>query len=47
MIDSERGREPWLFNLEKDPVELKNLIYTKEGENIVPELQELLDQLKK
>jgi N-acetylglucosamine-6-sulfatase len=45
-IEFERGRKPWLFNLEKDPDELSNLHGTLEGQNILPELKILLDKLK-
>jgi N-acetylglucosamine-6-sulfatase len=46
-IEFERGRQPWLFNIEKDPEELSNLYGTKEGEIIRPELMALLNRLKK
>lgn len=45
-IEFERGRKPWLFNLEKDPDELSNLHGTLEGQKILPELKILLDKLK-
>jgi hypothetical protein len=46
-IGFERGRKPWLFDLQKDPGALNNLIDTKEREKILPDLRALLGQLKK
>ncbi|MFC1888996.1 sulfatase-like hydrolase/transferase [Thermodesulfobacteriota bacterium] len=46
-VEFERGRDPWLFDLEKDPGELDNLAGTTEGEKALPELKGLLDEWKR
>jgi arylsulfatase A-like enzyme len=41
-IEFERGRKPWIFNLQNDPGELHNLHGLPEGQAILNELQDLL-----
>ncbi len=43
-IEFERGRDPWLFDLEKDPDELNNLYGTPEGEKALPQLKTVLEE---
>ena len=43
-VEFERGRGPWLFDLEKDPGERRNLYGTPEGKKVLPELKGLLDE---
>jgi arylsulfatase A-like enzyme len=38
-VQFERGREPWLFDLQDDPGEHSNLYGTVEGERILPQLK--------
>ena len=45
-IEFERGRSPWLFDIQRDPGELDNLYDTREGKKILPELRALLNQYK-
>ena len=45
-IEFERGRQPWLFDIQKDPEELTNLFMTAEGEKILPEVKALLNRFK-
>lgn len=45
-IEFERGRNPWLFDLEMDPKELNNLYGKPEGEKALSELEALLEGLK-
>ncbi|MBW2365407.1 MAG: DUF4976 domain-containing protein [Deltaproteobacteria bacterium] len=45
-IEYERGRDPELFDLLADPEEKRNLYNTPEGLKLVPDLKELLAQLK-
>lgn len=45
-IEFERGRKPWLFDLEKDPQELNNIYGAGEGDRILPELRALLKQFR-
>jgi N-acetylglucosamine-6-sulfatase len=42
-VEFERGREPWLFDLQEDPEEEINLYGTEEGGRILPGLLSLLD----
>ena len=42
-IEFERGRQPWLFDLQQDPREQANLYGTDEGEQLLPALQALLE----
>jgi N-acetylglucosamine-6-sulfatase len=44
-IEFERGRKPWLFDLEEDPDERVNLYNTSEGERLAPELKGLMTSL--
>jgi N-acetylglucosamine-6-sulfatase len=46
-IEFERGRNPWLFDLEKDPREMKNLYGTPAGETVLPEMRALLSSLRR
>jgi N-acetylglucosamine-6-sulfatase len=41
-IEFERGRQPWLFDVQKDPKELNNLYGLPEAETILPQLKALL-----
>jgi N-acetylglucosamine-6-sulfatase len=41
-IEFERGRKPWLFDLQKDPQELNNIYVAGQGSKILPELRSLL-----
>ncbi|MCJ7772566.1 MAG: DUF4976 domain-containing protein, partial [Desulfobacterales bacterium] len=45
-IEYERGRDPELFDLLADPEETRNLYHTPEGVKLMPDLKELLFQLK-
>ena len=45
-IQFERGRRPWLFDLEKDPDEQTNLYNTPEGQKILPELLAMIKQIQ-
>ena len=45
-IEFERGRQPWLFDIQDDPEELKNLYETAKGKKILPDLKALLGRLK-
>jgi len=45
-IEFERGRNPWLFDLQADPEEKNNLYDTPEGKRLLPKLKGLLDDLK-
>jgi len=45
-VEYERGRNPELFDLLADPEEKRNLYNTSEGLKLVPDLKELLVQLK-
>ena len=45
-IEFERGRLPWLFDIQDDPDELKNLYETAKGKKILPDLKALLRRLK-
>jgi N-acetylglucosamine-6-sulfatase len=42
-VEFERGREPWLFDLQQDPGEQANLYGTNEGERIVPGLKAIME----
>jgi N-acetylglucosamine-6-sulfatase len=42
-IEFERGREPWLFDLQQDPREQTNLYGTAAGEQIVPALMSMME----
>jgi arylsulfatase A-like enzyme len=42
-VEFERGRKPWLFDLQLDPGELKNLMNTEEGEQILKELSSIME----
>ena len=44
-IEFEKGREPWLFDIARDPDELHNLYTTPEGNQVLPDLLELLERL--
>lgn len=41
-IEFERGRGPWLFDLEKDPLEINNLYGSPAGKLLLPRLKTLL-----
>lgn len=45
-IEFERGRNPWLFDLEMDPKELNNLYGKPEGKKAFSELKALLEGLR-
>lgn len=45
-IEFERVRKPWVFNLENDPAELRNLYGMPEGQAIQNKLQDLMPQVK-
>jgi arylsulfatase A-like enzyme len=45
-IEFERGRSPWLFDLQNDPGELHNLMGSPQGEKILPDLKARLVKLK-
>ena len=45
-IEFERGRNPWLFDLEMDPKELNNLYGKPEAKKALSELKALLEGLK-
>lgn len=42
-VEFERGREPWLFDLVKDPKEMENLYETKKGRKLVPGLKKKME----
>jgi N-acetylglucosamine-6-sulfatase len=46
-IEFERGRQPWLFDLQTDPNELSNLYGAPQGESILPELKAMLESLNR
>ncbi len=46
-IRFERGRDPWLFDLENDPGEMNNLYGTPTGNAVLPQMKELLAQLNR
>ena len=41
-IEFERGRKPWLFDIQEDPEELNNLFETTKGREILPKLKAIL-----
>lgn len=41
-VEFERGRKPWLFDLQQDPAELTNLYGTVEGTQILPGLESIM-----
>jgi N-acetylglucosamine-6-sulfatase len=41
-VEFERGRDPWLFDLQNDPGEHNNLYGTAEGDQILPALRSLM-----
>ena len=41
-VEFERGRDPWLFDLQNDPREEINLYGTAEGEQLLPALKSLM-----
>jgi len=41
-IEFEKGRDPWLFDIAKDPDELHNLYGTPEGNHVLPNLLQVL-----
>jgi arylsulfatase A-like enzyme len=45
-IQFERGRKPWLFNLEQDPKEARNLYGTPAGDRELPGLVKLMQELQ-
>ena len=45
-IEFERGRNPWLFDLEMDPKELNNLYGKPEAKKALSELKALLEGLR-
>ena len=45
-IEFERGRNPWLFDLEMDPKELNNLYGKPEAKKAFSELKALLEGLR-
>jgi hypothetical protein len=45
-IEFEKGREPWLFDIARDPDELHNLHTTPEGNHVLPDLLESLERLQ-
>lgn len=45
-IEFDRGREPWLFDLETDPDELRNLYGTGEAKRVMPDILETLERLQ-
>ncbi len=46
-IEFERGREPWLFDLVKDPREMNNLYGTHRGKKLAPRMKALVKKLNK
>jgi arylsulfatase A-like enzyme len=42
-VEFERGRKPWLFNVQKDPGEQTNLYETTEGKKILIELKSMME----
>jgi N-acetylglucosamine-6-sulfatase len=46
-VEFRKGRKPWLFDLEEDPREERNLYGTPEGEKLLPRMKALLEKLKK
>ena len=44
-IQYEKGRDPWLFDLHKDPKEMKNLHGTPAGDMILPRMRQWLAEL--
>jgi N-acetylglucosamine-6-sulfatase len=42
-VEFERGRKPWLFDLQEDPGEQANLYDTTEGKKILPELKSMME----
>jgi len=42
-VEFERGRQPWLFDLQEDPGEQNNLYGTAQGEAVVAELKALME----
>ena len=38
-IEFERGRSPWLFDLQNDPTEMRNLMGTPVGDKMLPRLK--------
>ncbi len=42
-VEFERGRRPWLFDLQEDPREQKNLYDAAEGQQILPTLKSLVE----
>jgi arylsulfatase A-like enzyme len=42
-IEFERGRQPWLFDLQNDPGEQTNLYDTAEGKQILPALKSIME----
>jgi N-acetylglucosamine-6-sulfatase len=42
-VEFERGRQPWLFDLQEDPQELINLYGTPAGEPILPALRSMME----
>jgi len=43
-VEFERGRKPWLFDLQEDPAEQNNLYGTAEGEAVVGELRPMMEE---
>ncbi|MBT7154106.1 MAG: sulfatase-like hydrolase/transferase [Deltaproteobacteria bacterium] len=46
-IEFERGRAPWLFDLQNDPKEMRNLYNTAAGQEILPQLTKMLSELRR
>jgi arylsulfatase A-like enzyme len=42
-VEFERGREPWLFDLQQDPAEEANMYGTARGSQILPELKAIME----
>jgi hypothetical protein len=43
-VEFERGRQPWLFDLQEDPGEQSNLYGTAEAEAVVGRLKAIIEE---
>ncbi|MGD8599481.1 MAG: DUF4976 domain-containing protein, partial [Anaerolineae bacterium] len=43
-VEFERGRQPWLFDLQEDPGEQSNLYGTAEAEAVVGRLKAIMEE---